>query len=130
MFFSFKYIGNKYGSLSHLETYLPISVHIEERVTWMLKITFQNTSVGLRLQLEGRLAGPWVEELKHSWDAAVSSPERGTLLVDLTEVTFIDAAGEKLLAQMFEQGAEFRATGCMTRCIIEEIKRRVKAPSR
>src|SRR5205823_8764576 len=43
--FSFQYIGNKYGSLSHLETYLPVSVHIERELPEMLKITFQNTSV-------------------------------------------------------------------------------------
>jgi hypothetical protein len=41
----------------------------------------------------------------------------------LNAVTFIDAAGRKLLAEMYRQGIKLEATGCMTRSIVDEIMR-------
>jgi anti-anti-sigma regulatory factor len=70
--------------------------------------------------LEGRLAGPWVEEL-HSYWRQMAANSQGGAVVDLTGVTFIDANGKALLTRLWQQGAEFRAAGCLTRCIIEEI---------
>jgi anti-anti-sigma regulatory factor len=94
----------------------------------MLKITTLEGSNGTTLNLDGRLAGPWVEELARSWRSTVATSGQRPILVDLSEVTFIDADGKKLLAQMFQQGAEFHAAGCMTKCIVEEIKRGVGTP--
>jgi hypothetical protein len=63
----------------------------------MLKITKHRdaASESVSFKLEGQLAGPWVEEL--------------------------DAAGKALLTSLWQQGAELRAAGCLTRCIVEEI---------
>jgi hypothetical protein len=44
--------------------------------------------------------------------------------VVLKIVTFIDAAGRRLLTDMNQQGAELVAQGCMTKAIVEEIKRK------
>jgi hypothetical protein len=41
--------------------------------------------------------------------------------VDLTGVTFIDAAGKDRLAAMHRQGAEFIADDLMTKAIVAEI---------
>ena len=41
--------------------------------------------------------------------------------VDLSGVSYIDDKGRQLLARMFRDGAELRATGVMTKGIIEEI---------
>jgi hypothetical protein len=41
--------------------------------------------------------------------------------VDLTGVTFIDAAGKAGLAQMHQQGAEFIAGDCATKAVVAEI---------
>jgi hypothetical protein len=38
-------------------------------------------------------------------------------------VTFVDAAGRELLAEMHRQGADLVAQGCMTKAIAEEIVR-------
>jgi anti-anti-sigma regulatory factor len=43
------------------------------------------------------------------------------LRVDLTGVTFIDAAGKACLAAMHRQGAEFIAADCLTKSIVAEI---------
>jgi hypothetical protein len=43
------------------------------------------------------------------------------MMIDLTGVTFIDDGGKELLARLWRQGADLRAAGCLTRCIVEEI---------
>ena len=43
--------------------------------------------------------------------------------VDLSAVTFIDAAGKELLAAMHSQGAEFVCAGCLMRAVVAEITR-------
>jgi len=88
----------------------------------MLKITGQRNAAPntWTLILEGRLAGPWVEELNSYWRQMSVNQQRHTV-IDLTGVTFIDAAGKLLLTGLWRQGAELLAAGCLTRCLVEEI---------
>lgn len=86
----------------------------------MFKITTRQDGKTTRLMIEGRLAGPWVAELESCWHATPGPPDGG-LLVDLTEVTFIDQDGKDLLSRMWQGGARLHAAGCLTRCIVEEI---------
>jgi anti-anti-sigma regulatory factor len=44
------------------------------------------------------------------------------LRIDLSGVTYVDDRGRELLARMIKSGAELRATGIMTRAVVEEIK--------
>ena len=85
---------------------LKISIHPEEHATTLL--------------LEGRLAGPWVEELDRCWHQ-VSGAQPTRVIVDLHNVTFVDAQGKGILKEMRKHGAELRASGCLMRCIVEEI---------
>lgn len=88
----------------------------------MLKITSQLDPVreDMSLVLEGRLAGPWVEELRTYCRRVLGTQQRCTM-IDLTGVTFVDAEGKALLAQLWQQGVELRASGCLTRCLVEDI---------
>lgn len=86
----------------------------------MLKITTQKDARSTILKLEGQLVGPWVDVLDRYWHGAVD-PAKSRLVVDLTEVTFIDRSGKTLLARMHGEGATFHAVGCLTKCIVEEI---------
>jgi len=88
----------------------------------MLKITEKKDLVPayMSIILEGRLAGPWVEEL-HSYWRQISGNQQSGAVIDLTGVTFIDANGNALLAKLWQQGAELRAAGCLNRCVVEEI---------
>ena len=86
----------------------------------MLKITVQPEGQSTTLLLEGRLAGPWVEELDRCWRQISTDPE-ARVVVDLHNVTFVDADGKGVLRQMRKHGAELRASGCLMRCIVEEI---------
>ncbi len=88
----------------------------------MLKITGQRdtTQQGVSLVIEGRLTGPWVEELETYCRIVAENQQRCTK-IDLTGVTFIDADGKALLARLWQDGVELRASGCLTRCIVEQI---------
>ena len=96
----------------------------------MLKITGQRDAApgSMSLKLEGRLVGPWVEEL-HSYWRQMSVNQQSCTVIDLTGVTFIDANGKSLLTGLWQQGAELRAAGCLTRCIVEEITKAGRANS-
>ena len=91
-----------------------------EGSTTMLKITVSNTSLGTTFVLSGRLAGPWVDELRNCWlKQEVDKP--ALCHVDLREVTFIDEAGTRLLFQMSREGVTIQASGCLTRAIVQSL---------
>jgi hypothetical protein len=87
----------------------------------MLRITTQDNPRALVFRLEGRLEGPWVAELETCWRGMEADAGRPTLRVDLTGVTFVDAAGKVQLEAMHRQGAEFIADDCLTKAIVAEI---------
>jgi anti-anti-sigma regulatory factor len=66
----------------------------------MLRITVvESSSNAVRLRAEGRVTGRWVEELRSSCELqALSDGIRLTL--DLAEVSFVDAAGIRLLKEL------------------------------
>lgn len=87
----------------------------------MLKITTLMNAESTILRLEGRLAGPWVHELERFWDSTVGTPTHHPLSVDLSAVTYVDSDGKDLLKKIHQQGAKLIASGCLTRCIVNEI---------
>ena|SRR5215831_18836273 len=66
----------------------------------MLRITVvESSSEAVRLRVEGRVTGRWVEELRKSCDLqALSDGIRLTL--DLADVSFVDPAGIELLKEL------------------------------
>lgn len=88
----------------------------------MLKITEQQGMAPgiVSLILEGRLAGPWVIELQVYVEQVLVN-QRRCGKIDLGGVTYIDAEGKALLARLWREGAELRASGCLTRCVVEGI---------
>jgi len=84
----------------------------------LLKITVQKGSGPPTLKLEGKLAGPWVGELENIWRSGNSSEE---VLVDLFNVSFVDASGKDLLVQMYQGGAHFLADTPLMRQVIQNV---------
>jgi hypothetical protein len=84
----------------------------------MLKITTRTDAGRTIFELEGRLAGAWVDELERCWRGI---PRGHIVTVSLDAVSFIDDAGKQLLARFHGSGAELKAAGCMTKCIVQEI---------
>ena len=65
----------------------------------MLKISIINDSEqAIELQLEGKLVGPWVEELRKLSDEALSLQKNVSL--DLEKVWFVDSRGVTLLRDL------------------------------
>jgi hypothetical protein len=62
-----------------------------------------------------------VQVLEECWQATVTGRRDRFLLLDLTGVTSIDAAGEACLAAMHRQGAAFIAADPLTKGIVAEI---------
>ena len=87
----------------------------------MLKVTTLDIKQTVTLKLEGRLAGPWVQEVTRVWADAACQERR--YVVDLTAVTFIDNPGRALLETMSKRGAQFIAADCLTRNIVAEIQK-------
>ena len=85
----------------------------------MLKISIRHEGQRSTLELEGRLAGPWVAELESAWQG-----ERGhysEISVELRSVSFVDADGKALLRTLHDAGAAISGHGCLTRAIIADV---------
>ena len=96
----------------------------------MLRISVMMQPGGATVTLEGRLAGPWVDELARCWASVTGVRDARSVRVDLEAVTFIDPAGKALLRAVHEEGAALVASGCMTRAVLEEIGTRSRERAR
>lgn len=92
----------------------------------MIRVTTHIDDTMITLQLEGRLAGPAVSEAERCWrETCAENPDRPRRL-DLRGVTFLDQEGKSFLKRVFQQGASFLSSGCLTRAYVEEITRSSK----
>jgi hypothetical protein len=96
----------------------------------MLRVCYSDASGGQRWTLCGNLAGPWVDELRHCWRYARQLAPRARAVVDLTDVTFIDEAGERLLSEMESAGTEFVTAGVENKHLLANLKEKGKRPLR
>jgi anti-anti-sigma regulatory factor len=83
----------------------------------------QRNPSGLSFKLAGALAGDWAIELERCWREAADSPTRSRVIVDLTEVTFVDDIGKDLLKSMTREGVELVARDILMKSIVEDIAR-------
>jgi hypothetical protein len=86
----------------------------------VIRITAQQESSTTRLFLEGKLTGRCVDELDKCWQACPAGEV--AVLVDLTNVSYVDDHGKELLARMHSKGIKLYSTSLITKCLIEEIE--------
>jgi ABC-type transporter Mla MlaB component len=96
----------------------------------MFRVSYSDTAGGQRWSLHGRLAGPWVDELRSCWKYARDRAPLAGAVVDLKEVTFIDSAGEALLAEMRGAGAQLVATGVEHQYLLATLDNQESPPGR
>jgi hypothetical protein len=66
----------------------------------MLRITVVESSrIAVSLRVEGRLTGPWVEELRTACDVH-TFPDDVQLSLELADISFADAKGIALLREL------------------------------
>jgi len=88
----------------------------------MLRVEICDSAETLILSLVGRFTGNDAEQTR---TPAARCAARGKLLVDLTEVEFIDAAGEEVLCFLGQLGAEFVAPNSYALDVCERLNLRV-----
>jgi hypothetical protein len=85
----------------------------------MLRITIHEDSKVCRLELAGRLEGPWVTETERAWRASLRPRRKKE--IDLRQLTGIDDAGRDLLAAIQRAGACFIVEGVWMSALIGEL---------
>ncbi|MGA8727741.1 MAG: hypothetical protein WB608_03245 [Terracidiphilus sp.] len=90
----------------------------------MLKITIHEDQDAVAVKLEGRIAGPWAEELSRVWVETAPRVASRKLSLDLRQVTYADANGERVLKGIYaEREAELVASTPWTQYLAEVIKK-------
>jgi hypothetical protein len=85
----------------------------------MLRITIHEDGGQCRLELAGRLGGPWVAETENVWRSGPCSGKE--IEIDMRQVTAVDDAGRGLLSAMHQAGARLVAEGVAMTALVEEI---------
>ena len=88
----------------------------------MLRIYIHDEAPVTSIVVEGKLIGPWVQELEKSWETVVAAHPRKSMLVDLEQVTFIDSDGRALLGRMRRKGAKLLSSGVLINSIVADIE--------
>jgi hypothetical protein len=88
----------------------------------MLRVEICDSAESLILKLEGRFTG---SDAEHTRTLTTHLAAREKLLVDLTEVEFVDATGEQVLSFLGRFGAEFVAPNSYVLDVCERLNLRV-----
>jgi ABC-type transporter Mla MlaB component len=85
----------------------------------MLRITVHEDGNVRRLELAGRLEGPWVAETENAWRASLRPDQK--IEIDLRQLTAVDDAGRDLLAVIQRAGASLIVQGVWMTALIGEL---------
>jgi hypothetical protein len=88
----------------------------------MLRVEICDSAETLILKLEGRFTG---DDAEHTRTLTTRLAAREKLLVDLTEVEFVDVTGEEVLSFLGRFGAEFIAPNSYVLDVCERLNLRV-----
>jgi hypothetical protein len=87
----------------------------------MLRITIHENAKDQTIQLEGKIAGAWVEEFNRTWHSVAPSLGSKQLHLDLRAVAFVDAKGRQLLREIYQKAnARFLADSPLTRYFADD----------
>jgi anti-anti-sigma regulatory factor len=90
----------------------------------MLRISITQTTVSVAILLEGRVAGPWSDELQRTWADVAASVGKRAVTIDLRNATYADASGIDVLQNIYRKtGAELITGSPWTKYLAEEVTR-------
>ena len=92
----------------------------------MLKISIIDSQTHRRLVLEGKLVGPWTDELRPAWERAKAELGGRKLVVEVKNLIVINQAGENVLLELMQEGVKVRGFGVFTRHVLKQLARRVE----
>jgi hypothetical protein len=96
----------------------------------MLRITPLVAKEKAILRLEGKLIGPWADELAKVWKSVWPRTGLKRIRVDLRAVSFVDERGKDVLKAMQQDGAAFVAADPLISALLEEIEQNCQASDR
>src|ERR1700690_1094506 len=85
----------------------------------MLRVEFQDAGKTVTMRLEGRFVGPFAADAR---DLVTRSKIPALLVVNLSEVTFVDAVGEEMLSWLARIGGKFIADNCYPLHVCERLR--------
>jgi hypothetical protein len=94
----------------------PRAIHIGDA---MLRIMIHEDDKVCKLELAGRLEGPWVAETETAWRASLGADRK--VEMDLRQLTGIDDAGRDLLATIQRAGACLIVEGVWMTALLDEL---------
>ena len=87
----------------------------------MMRIRVEDQPKTTTLYVEGKLSGDSVDELRRVWTSIRNEAPTKETVIDLCAVRVIDAAGKKLLCQIYGWGTRLAGSGLCITPLIEEI---------
>lgn len=84
----------------------------------MLRVECEEREECKRIKLEGRFVGKFAEEARQL-AAHCNSPAK--IVVDISEVNFVDSVGEEVLRWLGEIGGRFVSGSCYSRDVCERL---------
>ena len=97
-----------------------------------LKVTtykFFDRAAEFRIEIVGRLAGEGVQDIRHAWEEALREAAPRRFCVDISRLSGYDAAGRKLLADMYRHGTEIAARTPSSLVFLNEIASTPRKPA-
>jgi anti-anti-sigma regulatory factor len=93
----------------------------------MLRISITPTAETTQIILEGRVAGPWADELQRTWVELAPTVGKRKVAIDLRNTTYADAQGIRVLQAIYQgalqTGAELITGSPWTKYLAEEVTR-------
>jgi hypothetical protein len=85
----------------------------------MLRVEFEDVGDTVTMRLQGRFVGPFAKDTRDLVTRCKIPPR---LVVNLSEVTFVDAAGEEILSWLARIGGRFIADNCYPLHVCERLR--------
>jgi len=85
----------------------------------MLRITVDQQADPIAVQLEGKLVGAWVQELRQVWSGLRSTGN--CVVISLTGISSVDVLGRGLLLEIHFAGGVLTGSGLLAKSLIEDV---------
>lgn len=93
----------------------------------MLRTMITDTPFEQKWVLQGRLCGPWADDLKEKWESTKSTRAGRKCVIDLEDVISVDNKGESILREMVSEGAVLIASRVYMKNKLGSLNEQMKA---
>jgi hypothetical protein len=102
----------------------------EVGIATVLRVTTISAKGSPVLRLEGKLGGPWVDELQNCWNDVATKKHESAIKIDMRGVSYVDHSGRNLLLRMEREGATLTECSDFIRQLLHARDNRRRAARR